>query len=124
LREYEPLVLRNAHFGITHKNVSADGIISCLSVRVVSLLAANSPCGDTNKPSMKSLLHIFPVQVLDCFIFHTNVYTVFVLLQVGYQISLKENISRNKKQRKPEFPYMSEASNEETLYEKKPILTS
>lgn len=62
---------------------------------------------------MKSLLYFYPVQVLNCFIFHTNIYFLCVLLQVGDKILAEENISRYKKQRKPEFPYMFETSNEE-----------
>jgi len=63
-----------------------------ISIRVSSLLAANSPSGDSNKPTMKSLLHFFPVQVLNCFILHTNIYFLCVLLQVGDQILAEETI--------------------------------
>lgn len=46
------------------------------------LLAANNPCGDTNEPSMKSLLYVLPVQVFPGFALYTHIYFLPILLQI------------------------------------------
>lgn len=44
------------------------------------LLAANSPLSDTDKACMESHLHIEPVEIVNCFIFHAYIYIVSYLL--------------------------------------------
>lgn len=59
------------------------------------ILAANSPSTDSNKTCMESHLHIWPVEIINCLIFHTYIYIVSKLLLIRLNKLNSQRVNSN-----------------------------